>query len=289
MGWNASSAFSCLGDPGWISAAAQPWLITTTTGPQPLPPAPCQVGRLWTSLADYFIRRGMFERARDVYEEGLTSVITVRDFSLVYDALTQASTHGASARGFRDAVRACCLPLGAWDRLAWALSAVAGWGTGSAESRRRRAGLSVRGACPVRPAVAVPKPRAAAPLCSLRSHSSPPRWSRQQRRRSRPRTKAATARTFSSQTPATTWTCGARHPRPRPRIYLPKRVRGPAAKGATLRSGSGALLGSRPTLRRPLAPPYHPQSVPAVDALLSVDGRPCPPLPRLLLQPLPPG
>ena len=32
-----------------------------------------QVGRLWTSLADYYIRRGMFEKARDIYEEGLTS------------------------------------------------------------------------------------------------------------------------------------------------------------------------------------------------------------------------
>ena len=42
------------------------------------PPHPFQVGRLWTSLADYFIRRGMFERARDVYEEGLQSVVTVR-------------------------------------------------------------------------------------------------------------------------------------------------------------------------------------------------------------------
>ncbi len=47
------------------------------------------MGRLWTSLADYFIRRGLFEKARDVYEEGLTSVVTVRDFSLVFDALTQ--------------------------------------------------------------------------------------------------------------------------------------------------------------------------------------------------------
>jgi pentatricopeptide repeat protein len=36
-----------------------------------------QVGRLWTSLADFYIRRGMFERARDVYEEGLNSVSTV--------------------------------------------------------------------------------------------------------------------------------------------------------------------------------------------------------------------
>ncbi len=35
-----------------------------------------QVGRLWTSLADYYIRRGMFEKARDIYEEGLTSGVT---------------------------------------------------------------------------------------------------------------------------------------------------------------------------------------------------------------------
>jgi pre-mRNA-splicing factor SYF1 len=33
----------------------------------------------------------MFERARDVYEEGMASVITVHDFSLVFDALTQVS------------------------------------------------------------------------------------------------------------------------------------------------------------------------------------------------------
>jgi pre-mRNA-splicing factor SYF1 len=48
-----------------------------------------EVGRLWTSLADYYTRRGLFEQARDVYEEALTSVATVRDFSLVFDALTQ--------------------------------------------------------------------------------------------------------------------------------------------------------------------------------------------------------
>lgn len=33
-----------------------------------------QVGRLWTSLADYFIRQGLFEKARDVYEEGIDTV-----------------------------------------------------------------------------------------------------------------------------------------------------------------------------------------------------------------------
>ena len=29
-----------------------------------------EVGRLWTALADFYIRRGLFEKARDVYEEG---------------------------------------------------------------------------------------------------------------------------------------------------------------------------------------------------------------------------
>ena len=48
-----------------------------------------EVGRLWTALADFYIRRGLFEKARDIYMEGLNSVMTVRDFSLVYDALTQ--------------------------------------------------------------------------------------------------------------------------------------------------------------------------------------------------------
>jgi len=49
---------------------------------------PEESGRLWAALADYFTRRGLFERARDVYEEGLSGVSTVRDFGLVYDALT---------------------------------------------------------------------------------------------------------------------------------------------------------------------------------------------------------
>ena len=57
-----------------------------------------QVGRLWTSLADYFIRQGMFEKARDIYEEGLTTVITVRDFSLIFDALTTFETSLLEAR-----------------------------------------------------------------------------------------------------------------------------------------------------------------------------------------------
>jgi len=57
-----------------------------------------EVGRLWTSLADYFIRRGLFEKARDVYEEGLTTVITVHDFSLIFDACTQFEESLISAK-----------------------------------------------------------------------------------------------------------------------------------------------------------------------------------------------
>ncbi|KAL7560088.1 hypothetical protein ACA910_016146 [Epithemia clementina (nom. ined.)] len=43
-------------------------------------------GMLWTQLADSWIRRGSFEIARSVYEEGLQTVKTVRDFSVLYDA-----------------------------------------------------------------------------------------------------------------------------------------------------------------------------------------------------------
>eukprot|EP00903_Cladosiphon_okamuranus_P006058 g5973.t1 len=48
-----------------------------------------EVGRLWCKLADYYIRLGQFERARDVYEEAINSVVTVRDFTMVFDAYTQ--------------------------------------------------------------------------------------------------------------------------------------------------------------------------------------------------------
>ncbi|KAF3781479.1 Pre-mRNA-splicing factor [Nymphaea thermarum] len=48
-----------------------------------------EVGRLWTSLADYYIRRGMYEKARDIYEEGMRTVITVRDFGMIFDSYTQ--------------------------------------------------------------------------------------------------------------------------------------------------------------------------------------------------------
>ncbi|KAF6790040.1 pre-mRNA-splicing factor SYF1 [Colletotrichum sojae] len=48
-----------------------------------------QRGKLWCGLATYWIRRGSFERARDVFEEAITTVMTVRDFTLVFDSYAE--------------------------------------------------------------------------------------------------------------------------------------------------------------------------------------------------------
>ncbi|ETN67683.1 XPA-binding protein 2 [Anopheles darlingi] len=48
-----------------------------------------QLGHLWNSLAGYYVRSGLFDRARDIYEEAIQTVTTVRDFSQVFDAYAQ--------------------------------------------------------------------------------------------------------------------------------------------------------------------------------------------------------
>ncbi|XP_058749786.1 uncharacterized protein LOC131622761 [Vicia villosa] len=48
-----------------------------------------EVGPLWTSLAEYYIRRGLHEKARDVFEEGMSTIITVKDFSVIFDSYSQ--------------------------------------------------------------------------------------------------------------------------------------------------------------------------------------------------------
>lgn len=45
-----------------------------------------QVGALWNSLANYFIKSKVFMKARDIYEEAMVCVSTVNDFSKVFDA-----------------------------------------------------------------------------------------------------------------------------------------------------------------------------------------------------------
>lgn len=48
-----------------------------------------QLGHLWNSLADYYVRSGLFDSARDIYEEAIQTVTTVRDFTQVFDAYAQ--------------------------------------------------------------------------------------------------------------------------------------------------------------------------------------------------------
>lgn len=48
-----------------------------------------QLGHLWNSLADYYVRSGLFDRARDIYEEAVQTVTTVRDFTQIFDAYAQ--------------------------------------------------------------------------------------------------------------------------------------------------------------------------------------------------------
>ncbi|KAF5396790.1 XPA binding protein 2 [Paragonimus heterotremus] len=57
-----------------------------------------QVGLLWNSLADYHIRCGNLPRARDVYAEALSTVMTVRDFTQVFDAYAEFEESVAKAR-----------------------------------------------------------------------------------------------------------------------------------------------------------------------------------------------
>ncbi|XP_074568355.1 uncharacterized protein LOC141824909 [Curcuma longa] len=57
-----------------------------------------EVGRLWTSLADYYVRRGLYEKARDIFEEGIQTVTTVRDFSVVFESYAQFEQSALEAK-----------------------------------------------------------------------------------------------------------------------------------------------------------------------------------------------
>ena len=50
-----------------------------------------QAGRLWTGLATYWIKRGEFERATSTFERGLAAVVTIRDFTQIFDAYAEFS------------------------------------------------------------------------------------------------------------------------------------------------------------------------------------------------------
>ncbi|KAI9302584.1 pre-mRNA splicing factor Syf-1 [Cunninghamella echinulata] len=48
-----------------------------------------QVGLLYCRLAMYWIKLGQLEKARDIFEEGITTVNTVRDFTAIFDAYAE--------------------------------------------------------------------------------------------------------------------------------------------------------------------------------------------------------
>ncbi|GAA5982044.1 hypothetical protein JCM11641_004307 [Rhodosporidiobolus odoratus] len=50
---------------------------------------PDQAGRLWTGLATYWIKRGEFDLARQVFEEALSAVVTLKDFTQVFDSYAE--------------------------------------------------------------------------------------------------------------------------------------------------------------------------------------------------------
>jgi pre-mRNA-splicing factor SYF1 len=50
-----------------------------------------QGGRLWTGLATYWIKRGELDRAGQTFEEGIKAVVTIRDFTQIFDAYAEFS------------------------------------------------------------------------------------------------------------------------------------------------------------------------------------------------------
>ncbi|TFK67922.1 protein prenylyltransferase [Pluteus cervinus] len=48
-----------------------------------------QAGRLWTGLAAYWLKRGEFDRAKETFEQGIGCVVTMRDFTQIFDAYAE--------------------------------------------------------------------------------------------------------------------------------------------------------------------------------------------------------
>ena len=56
-----------------------------------------QAGRLWTGLATYWIKRAEFDRAKAIFEAGMVDVLTIRDFTQIFDAYAEFSESIISA------------------------------------------------------------------------------------------------------------------------------------------------------------------------------------------------
>ncbi|KAJ2891690.1 pre-mRNA-splicing factor syf1, partial [Coemansia aciculifera] len=64
-----------------------------------------EAGELWAALGSHFAARGLSEQARDVYEEALASVRSVRDFAMVFDAYAAFEEAGVAAMLAEEAER----------------------------------------------------------------------------------------------------------------------------------------------------------------------------------------
>ncbi|KAJ1914014.1 pre-mRNA-splicing factor syf1 [Coemansia sp. S17] len=54
-------------------------------------------GELWAALAAHFVARGLVEQARDIYEEAVVKVDSVKDFAMVFDAYAAFEEAGVAA------------------------------------------------------------------------------------------------------------------------------------------------------------------------------------------------
>ena len=50
---------------------------------------PEQAGILWNALAKWWLLKGEFDKVRDIYEEAIGKTMTIKDFSLVFDAYAE--------------------------------------------------------------------------------------------------------------------------------------------------------------------------------------------------------
>lgn len=52
---------------------------------------PDQAGRLWVGLATYWIKKGELEKSKQIFENGMNSVVTIRDFTQIFDSYAETS------------------------------------------------------------------------------------------------------------------------------------------------------------------------------------------------------
>lgn len=55
-----------------------------------LPKYPDQAGKLWVGLATYHLKRGELDLAKATFKKGMATVVTVRDFSVIFDAFAES-------------------------------------------------------------------------------------------------------------------------------------------------------------------------------------------------------